>query len=87
MPVEPLAEARGRDCEPHANRKPALSLCDDLTGLLGHPSASRDRRRRVNDGVRHQIKLTYGRRLLRLHQHPAFGGWAQEAGTILWVGC
>src|SRR6202163_759829 len=23
----------------------------------------------------HQIKLTYGRRLLRLHQHPAFGGW------------
>src|SRR3954464_5277379 len=23
----------------------------------------------------HQIKLTYGRRLLRLHQHPASGGW------------
>src|SRR3954453_22693229 len=23
----------------------------------------------------HQIKLTYGRRLLRLHQNPAFGGW------------
>jgi len=25
--------------------------------------------------VLHQIKLTYGRRVLRLHQHPAFGGW------------
>src|SRR5215469_1239062 len=23
----------------------------------------------------HQIKLTYGRRVLRLHQHPASGGW------------
>src|SRR3954470_2922847 len=23
----------------------------------------------------HQIKLTYGRRLLRPHQHPASGGW------------
>src|SRR3954469_12046404 len=23
----------------------------------------------------HQIKLTYGRRLLRLHQHPASDGW------------
>src|SRR6204780_4408215 len=23
----------------------------------------------------HQIKLTYGRRWLRLHQHPASGGW------------
>src|SRR5580704_11729779 len=23
----------------------------------------------------HQIKLTYGRRLLRLHQHPASGRW------------
>src|ERR1700730_2770798 len=23
----------------------------------------------------HQIKLTYGRRLLRLHHHPASGGW------------
>jgi hypothetical protein len=34
-----------------------------------------------------QIKLTYGRRVLRLHQHPAFGGWAQVAGTVLSVGC
>ena len=34
----------------------------------------------------HQIKLTYGRRLARLRQHPASGGWAQEAGTILSVG-
>jgi len=25
--------------------------------------------------VLHQIKLTYGRRFLRLHQHPASGGW------------
>jgi hypothetical protein len=24
--------------------------------------------------VLHQIKLTYGRRMLRLHQHPASGG-------------
>jgi len=39
------------------------------------------------DGVLHQIKLTYGRRLLRLHQHPAFGGRAREVGTILSVGC
>jgi len=37
--------------------------------------------------VLHQIKLTYGRRLSRLHQHPASGGGAQEAETILWVGC
>jgi len=25
--------------------------------------------------VLHQIKLTYGRRFLRLHQYPASGGW------------
>src|SRR4051812_34031588 len=34
----------------------------------------------------HQIKLTYGRRLLRLHQHPASDGGAQETGTILSIG-
>jgi hypothetical protein len=34
----------------------------------------------------HQIKLTYGRRLLRLHQHPASDGGAQETGTILSFG-
>ena len=32
------------------------------------------------------IKLTYGRRLLRLHQHPHPAGEAQEAGTTLTVG-
>jgi len=26
----------------------------------------------------HQIKLTYGRRLLRLHQYPAYGGWGRR---------
>ena len=34
----------------------------------------------------HQIKLTYGRRLLRLHQHPRSAGGAQEARTILSIG-
>ena len=33
----------------------------------------------------HQIKLTYGRRLLRLHQHPASGAWGsggRDHGTL-----
>jgi hypothetical protein len=34
----------------------------------------------------HQIKLTCGRRFERLHPNPAFGGGAQEAGTLLPVG-
>lgn len=31
--------------------------------------------------------LTSGRRSWRLHQYPAFGGRAQENGTILFLGC
>src|SRR5215472_7314727 len=33
----------------------------------------------------HQIKLTYGRRLLRLHQHPASGGWGSGEAAASYV--
>jgi hypothetical protein len=57
---------------------------DKVSGFMGSSPAVA--RIQGSDGVLHQIKLTYGHRLLRLHQHPASGGWAREAGAILSVG-
>ena len=55
---------------------------DQVYGFMGiSPAVGSDPRSEpvsMPDGKLHQINLTYGRRLLRLHQYPAYGGWGRR---------